>query len=499
VDLAVRLLLSWLPGEDAEAYRAVRAALDRLFPGWISSPHTRAALPRFRAALAVDGTERRLRALELLGEAGDREALPTLIDLLLSPDEALSRAATTTLGRIDPRWWESPAFDKALPGLVSALTEDRDRARAVALLRSISHPRTVPLVLELLVLVDSARRPTVQEALTSLAPQWRSSRAARTSLRDLLPEVARKGESPPGWMAEVASAVDEPADFPLLLDALSLAYGRCAVDLWFAARSALTTLAPQLSRGLLQVLQRAAAPVLRELAAETLGGVGATENGDLGAALAQALNDEDAFVRCAAARALGRRGVQEARGPLLEALRRSRDKRFNELAASSLAALGATEARERLLEMLRDREWYPCQIAAARALLQLFGAEAVEAVARAAENGASYLDPYWHAASPPPPGAPKTGRQLRAEHAWRERQRALAALDPERLARDLLDALRAGADLNTVARLMRARVDLEEKGLELGAFLRLVAQKGSFHDAQGIAEQWHVGEFWRRR
>jgi HEAT repeat protein len=194
-----------LLGLDGKLDPLVRAALDRLDPGWRRSDEARRALPALAAALRDPSDGRALAAVRLLRDLGAAEAAPALVPLLIHAsaavrDEALAaldQIARTpqadaalweallrldsgfplvrgALDRLDPGWRRSDEARRALPALAAALRDPSEgRAlAAVGLLRDLGAEQAAPALVPLLVHASAAVRDAALAALDELAPSW---------------------------------------------------------------------------------------------------------------------------------------------------------------------------------------------------------------------------------------------------------------------------------------------------------------------------------------
>jgi len=129
--------------------------------GQIGDPQ---ATPALIQALQDKDRDVRRAAAEALGQIGDRQAIPALIEALKDEDEGVRRAAAEALEKIgDPQ---------ATPALIQALQDkDRDVRRAAAkALGKIGDRQAVPALIEALKDEDEGVRRAAAEALEKIGP-----------------------------------------------------------------------------------------------------------------------------------------------------------------------------------------------------------------------------------------------------------------------------------------------------------------------------------------
>jgi HEAT repeat protein len=136
------------------------------------------ALPMIRACVADPKEEVRASAAPALAavDTDEAEVLSSLLTLLHDKSGMVRRATAPELGKLWPR------AEAAIPGLISMLDLDTERALALAALKSIK-VRDVPDLLKLLAMRQTKVRIFACDSLGALGPQ---ATEAVPKLRDLL-------------------------------------------------------------------------------------------------------------------------------------------------------------------------------------------------------------------------------------------------------------------------------------------------------------------------
>jgi len=298
-----------------------------------------------------------------LGEIGDRQALPALLEALEDKEWWVREAAEGALRKIGP---------PALPAPLEAL-KDKDwqvRWAAAEALGRIGDLQALPALLEALKDKDWQVRWAAAWALGEIAdPQ--AIPALIQALKDeewLVRQAA----------AEALGKIGPPA-LPALLEALK-------DKVWWARWAAAEALGkigdPQALPALLEALKDENS-LVRKAAAEALGRIGDPQALP---ALLEALKDEDRSVRRAAVWALREIGDPQAIPALIQALK-DEEWVVRQAAAEALGEIGDRQALPALLEALEDKEWWVRE--AAKEALRALSPAAVPDLLRAFERQVS--------------------------------------------------------------------------------------------------------------
>jgi HEAT repeat protein len=490
--LKIRWNLRKLRSSDPRARSAAVGALERAAGGQAEVP--------IRAALGDPSAAVRAAAASALGRLGAVAAMPGLIHALTDSDGGVRRAAGEALGAIDPGWPASPHARAAVPELVGRLVSDPASAGPVSgVLRQIRDPQIVPLLLRLFTQEGPTPGPVVLQALGEIEPQWAKAPVAREALQNVLATPQRQGGLARVWLCVLENLDNE--DLATVVNVVRRAFDSRDAEAWDAAARALGRMARHAPRDLAHLVRQHPDAVVREAAARVLGQAEAAGAADhpVRDALARALGDGDRFVRYAAASALGSWWDEGTQTLLLEAVRKATDERFKEAAADVLGRTACAEAAEVLREWVRSA-WPPLQRAAGRALAQLPGGVAAlrQEAKRSFRLQAYYYEAYRQAGGPRGPVA-ETAEDIDYRFAYKEWRQRIDKLDPGTVAAEIREMVQRGTDLNVVAQIITAKVDLLDKGVDLDDFLRRYFLASSSSVAHRVAESWGLGGFWRFR
>jgi HEAT repeat protein len=412
------------------------------------------------------------------------------------------RAAKNALNALDPQWRSSAAARDAFAGFVNALSDadDRIRDRALEALELVKDLGVQPLLLNRLLDGRDDSPKVALDTLDRLFPGWMAQNESASRLlrafvegddggrRRLLPcVVAILKQSP------------ENCDLDLLVRLLQKSYQTRQKEVWDAAVQAFGRVGQVKPDRLTSLLSDHADPVIREQAAagsERLIGHDPTLVGILLTVLRNC--QEDVLVRCAAARALGRVGDPQAFPALIGTFEQA----ANVLKEVVLEALGCLKDRRALsciCDALARRDYYPLQIAAARALGRIGDPTAMRHLKSVLCDKTHAVlvrrSIYLELKRLDPDQARDCGDELDRQ------QYELDTRHPEKKVPQMLREWNSRRDPNrsvhtTVAEQASTKALLLDLGYDLDQFL---SQLYDFPVAQQLATAWGVGGYWRRR
>lgn len=206
--------------------KSASGALEKIDPGWPTSPEAAEAVPALVKALGSKFTEVWQLASFLLGRIG-KPAVPDLIDALADRcQESRQSVVARTLGRI------GPAAAEAVPALVHELTSENANVRQAAAegLGQIGPPAE-PAVPALIQLLTDRLPDSRQAAAAALARVGRADPAAIPPLIQLLPDRADEVRE----AAVAALAAFGPDAVPPLIELLKALDGK-AMEEWLRVK-----------------------------------------------------------------------------------------------------------------------------------------------------------------------------------------------------------------------------------------------------------------------
>ncbi len=167
---------------------AALAALLRLDSGWRKTDAVEKVVAACTAALNAsleyhDNSERKIAiqagrdAARLLGTTGSRNAIPPLVDCLMSRDIDMRTTARKSLVSIDKNWAKSKEFEAKIPSI--AVNYRRGADHTIALMRETGKQRYVEPLIRLLYTRSENKYLDVHAAIKTIKPDWASSKIAK--------------------------------------------------------------------------------------------------------------------------------------------------------------------------------------------------------------------------------------------------------------------------------------------------------------------------------
>lgn len=322
------------------------------------------AVPALIASLSESLAGIRAGLVEILGEIGDPQATPALIDALQRDvDDGVRRNAASALGRMKAL--------AAVEPLIRALKSDRSehvRAAAAWTLGNISDRRALPALIGALndPACDDKTKLACVPAFAALALGRLKDRSAVSALITALSHHHRYVREA---VAEALGEIADPEATPALIEALREPTVNQSVR--EALATALVKIGEPALPALIEALQTHPHYLVRRAAALILGRIG---NLVAVPKLIGALEDPSSDVRARAAIALGWLKDPKAVPPLLQRLAQDIEAIVRLEAAKALGLIGDTRAVPGLIEALQKDicRYEACvRAAAAKALGQL--------------------------------------------------------------------------------------------------------------------------------
>jgi HEAT repeat protein len=473
----------------ADSEPAVRAESARLL-GTLGDP---LVVPALSSALDDASTDVRAAAARALGALGDERGIGPLVSKARDGAPELREAVIDALHELEMRR-PGAASERIAPVLGQGLGDSSDLV-VFAALRAVTERGVGPWLASLRELAESSR-PRVRTAAAALLARAERSREAATPA-----DAARRPASRQAWVGLLERTLQVPAEeVPALLDELEHALPAGEPLAGDPLLEWLARVAPEHQPRVVRLIKRSGArsagPALaarlegapRELEVSLLEALGELGTADAAAPLLARLGRDDAAVRAAASRALGRVG-SSAELPRLCELAEQPGRARQRAALSALAGVlerqrtpleaslrgRVVECLERALERPDDRQF----ALAARSLALLGGPDAVRALGGAAPLSEPRQLSLLRAASAL---GPREGRELRQVAGDVSPALRATALSAQALAGDSLDprelaALATGArwPLGPAAALALARQARPERAAELAPHLCALA------------------------
>ncbi len=285
-----------------------------------------------RAVRGARGKDEKINVFRQVLRIRAPEALPALAELVLDPDEEVSRFVSETLPKLGAR--------AAARKLISLLAIGGDRGKVVVALGQLDLPGTIPTLISLLEDPEHGVRERAVGALVKVGPGDHLERIAsllghrEAGVRD----AAAKA------LGLLGSEENSSALTPLLKDPDPEVRGNTA--------EAMGHLGSRDQAGAISVLLNEESAFVRWHAVRTLGTLGARESIP---AIAQRLADPDRAVPLQAAEALAKLGARDHAREIAKLLGKGNED-IRPWVMVALAQLGSRDAAPEVLRLLEDED-----------------------------------------------------------------------------------------------------------------------------------------------
>ena len=239
---------------DARAVEVLITKLNDGFDVWAVRASAAAALGGIGDVRAVESlitvlrdsdSDAYIHAAEALGQIGDVRAMEPLISALRHSDSDphVRQRIARALERIDPTWRQSEAAKHIVPELIGALGAENWRVRLAAIkaIALIKPPVAVKSLITMTCDTNRHVRKASVEALSSIAPDWVHSEAAKQQIPTIITALRNKQSSvrraatdmlykiSPGWSQSEAAKSQVP-EFTATLSDKDWSVGESAAE-----------------------------------------------------------------------------------------------------------------------------------------------------------------------------------------------------------------------------------------------------------------------------